>query len=215
MFCQRWSPRTLLPKVDLISFLLMQNPHVTGVALTGSLARFEPLVHDIDLVVFHDGMISDLSCSEPRQDVEKDDYSSALPLACVIENGVVARHITQARNGVPINFIFVNERVLSDCDYLQSLVYQEWFPGFYQRVFCGLPLYLLGPYHRRGILVQSVTTEEIVALERCPNGSTEDKFSYPAVLVRHVCDNPLCKPTQAWEECREEIRLRKNHWWHD
>ena len=59
-------PFGLLPRAELLGGILMQHPHISGVALTGSVARNENCVHDIDLVVFHDGVMKAGSSNDPQ-----------------------------------------------------------------------------------------------------------------------------------------------------
>lgn len=217
MFCRRFRPQELLPRADLLTYLLMQNEHVTGVGLTGSFSReyTRPLrkIHDIDLVVFHDGTLDDGSVQDPER--TEPYYNDDLFLHDIVTQEGASRALTHARMSVPVNYIVVGERVLWDCGYLQSLEAKERFPEFYLRVFCDIPLILLHPYHRRGLLRERIRcdTETVVWLER---GFPRVKFGYPGVVIRHQCGDTvrLCKPKQSWDECRQEILRRKRHWWH-
>ena len=216
MFCKRWRPEELLPKVDLLTFLLMLNPHVTGVALTGSLARKERRIHDIDLVVLHDGELEDGSAQDPER--EEPYYNNDLILSSVFAatDGpeLLSRSLSQARDNIPVNYIFVSEKALWDCGYLARLEREENFPGFYKRVFCDTPLLLLHPYHVRGKLLERIDSRQIVAFE---SGLFWNGFSYPVLPIQHKCGEIAflsCQPAQTWAECRKEIKRRKNHWWH-
>lgn len=210
MFCKRWTPEELLPRVDLMSYLLKLDKRVTGVAITGSLARLEPEIHDIDLVVLHDGSMEDGSCKDPM--CEGSYYNNDLLLCSVLNNSVLSRAFTQARFGVPVDFIFVGESALWDCDYLQSLAKKETYPDFYFRVFndADVPLVLLDPLGARGALRErffgiKFSIEKVFMLER---GLPKTDFAYPAFKIRHQCNNP-CRPKQSWVDCREEIKNRK------
>ena len=214
MFCRRFSPQELLSRADLLTYLLMQNEHITGVALTGSFARRKRKIHDIDLVVFHDGTMEDGSVQDPAR--TEPYYNDDLFLHDIVAHEGASRALTQARMGVPVNYIVVGEHVLWDCGYLQSLEAKELFPEFYLRVFCDIPLVLLDPYHRRGLLQKRIRcdTETVVSLER---GLLQAGFGYPGVVIRHQCGDSairFCKPKQSWDECRQEILRRKGHWWH-
>lgn len=199
-----WPPEELLLRADLLSFLLKLDTRVTGVAITGSLARLEAEIHDIDLVVLHNGSMEDGSCKDPMRNKL---YCNDLLLSSILESPGLCRALTQARSGVPADFIFVQERVLWDCDYLRSLERKEKFPDFYLRVFNDLPLILLDPFGTRGDLHERFFgIEKVFALER---GLPWTGFSYPGLLIRHLCGNSRCRPKQTWVECREAIKDRK------
>lgn len=200
-----WSPQELLPRADLLSFLLKLDKRVTGVAITGSLARMEPEIHDIDLVVLHDKSMEDGSCKDPMRDVL---YCDDLLLSTVLENGPLFRAITQARGDIPADFIFVCERVLWKCDYLKSLEAKERFPQFYLRVFKDLPLILLDPFGARGALHERFSDRERVFV--LGQDLPWTGLSYPGLYLKHQCNNFRCRPTQTWAECREIIKNRKN-----
>lgn len=218
MFCRRWGPRELLPRADLLTYLLMQNEHITGVGLTGSFAREyardRRAIHDIDLVVFHDGTLKDGSAQDPER--MEPYYNNDIFLHDIVTEEGAARALGQARMGVPINYIVVGEYVLWDCNYLRSLDAQELFPEFYLRVFCDISLILLRPYYRKGLLRERVRcdTETVIELSR---GLSHMRMGYPGVMIRHQCGNApprVCRPSVPWQECRREIRRRKGHWWH-
>ena len=123
-----WNAQYLWPKAELVSFLLMQNENVCGVALTGSLARFEHAVHDLDFVILHNGKLKDGSAKEPPR--REPYYNNDLILNSAIDSGSITRHIKQALGVVPADFIFVNVQALWNCEYLQSLERQEVFTEF-------------------------------------------------------------------------------------
>lgn len=204
---KRWSPAVLLPKAELISYLLMQNPNVSGVAITGSLARFEDKIADIDLVILHNGNMQDGSAHEPRKKLPY--YSNDLILSWVLGSGGVSRQITHARGDVPVDFIFVDEKVLWDCEYLGSLEQNEKFKEFYKRVFCDIPLILLLPFDRRGRLIKHLEQKSTINLNSC--GLQESEFFYNGMYIRHECGNSECRPKENWEVCRSRIKRRK--WW--
>lgn len=215
MFCKRWRPEELLPKADNLASLLLQNQHVTGVALTGSLARLEKKIHDIDLIVFHDGTLRDGSAPDPPGPAEYD-YEDSFPLdvAFVVPECKLVHSLREARAGVPVNYIFVNEKVLWDCSYLQALEAKEHFKDFYLRVFCDIPLVLLRPIERRGLLQERIGFEygnTNTWFDGFVSGCT---FPYTGWRIAHHCIDPRCKPGETWAECRRRIKLRKFHWWH-
>lgn len=209
MFCRRYRPEKLLPKSELLASLLLQNEHIVGVALTGSLARQERKIHDIDLVVFHDGALQDGSCQDPER--KEPYYSDDLILPVLLKNGMLSRHLSQARADVPVNYIFIGERAIGDCGYLKSLEAKEKFPEFYLRVLCDIPLVLLYPYRRRGVFRERFKDEDIIALDR---GLPWTGLCYPGLPIRHLCEDACCRPKKPWSECRKEIKRRKGHWWH-
>ena len=55
MALKKWTPRFLLPRAEIIAYLLSEHPNITAVCLTGSVARWEKKAHDIDLVVLFNG----------------------------------------------------------------------------------------------------------------------------------------------------------------
>lgn len=189
----------------------MLGKGVTGVAITGSLARLERYCHDVDLVVFHDGTLEDGSCRDP--DTTRQNYSDMIPLTALAPPGI-ARRLTQARMGVPVDYLCVDEKILWDCNYLHSREEVEEYSEFHRRVFCDLPLILLDPYQRRGELLKHTEGHKIFLLERgvahMPPG-----LSYPGMRINHVCNNQSCLPRKPWKQCRDEIRKRKNHHWHE
>ncbi|OHA00954.1 MAG: hypothetical protein A3C07_00955 [Candidatus Sungbacteria bacterium RIFCSPHIGHO2_02_FULL_47_11] len=208
MYCERFGPNDLLPRADLLAFFLMNEAHVTGVAITGSLARLERWCHDIDLVVLHDGALEDGSCSDPDTKIN---YGDRVPLTS-FSLPEIAYHLTQARNGVPIDYLCINERILWDCDYLRSCADIEEYSEFYLQIFSE-PLILLNPNHRRGELRKHTTRREIFSL-KCgfPHLSPWNLYG---MQISHECKNQGCKPIQPWEQCRDKIRRRKNHHWHE
>lgn len=199
---QHWSPETLLPKAELLAFFLTLNKHVTGVALTGSLARFEPRVHDIDLVVFHDGQLPEGGCRVPET---ANGLGHDVSLSAVL-GAELARRLATVREEVPISYLFVREQALWDCDVLQALKPKEKFPGLYLTIFCQIPFLLLSPDLSRGGIRQFIEEIEPVILQEAKE---EGKISYSGIPIRHRCGDPRCKPEKTWEEVWLEIRDRK------
>lgn len=208
MFCKRWRPQELLPKVDLLQYLLKQCPGVVDVALTGSVARLEPEVHDIDLVIFHDGSLKD-GCAQDPERMEPY-YNNDINLAGAV-GPEIARQLSQARMGVPVNYVFVEARVIFDCEYLRALGEQENFPEFYLRVFCDIPLVLLNPYYCHNIFREVFHDSEMFLIDG--DLPRNNGYAHPGLLIRHTCESG-CKPKQPWSECKKEILKRKGHWWH-
>lgn len=215
MSCRRWKPEELWPRAELIAHLILEDTRITGVALTGSLARMEPLSHDIDLVCLHDGGLRDGSSQDPP--TKEKPYTNDFPLSSVV-GGKISRRLSQARGEVPMNYIFVNEAALWNCGYLHGLEAEEMsergkkMPEFYLTVFCQIPLILLNPADSRGEIKKFI--------EELPIETVHDSFlpwtrmCYSGVLLKHNCDSPSCEPAQSWDERKAEIKRRKNHWWH-
>lgn len=218
MFCRRWSPEELMPRVDLLAYLLMQNEHITGVGLTGSFAREYTRnarrIHDIDLVVFHDGTLEDGSAQDPER--MEPYYNNDIFLHAILPQEGACRALRQARMGVPVNYIVAGEHVLWDCQYLRSLEAGELFPEFYLRIFCDIPLFLLRPYYRRGLLRERIKCDTGTVLNLGGSLPRAGGLGYSGVMIGHKCDSPLrlCHPSVPWRECRLEIQRRKGHWWH-
>jgi hypothetical protein len=164
----------------MISHILLSGSGVNQVALTGSLARDEVFVRDIDLVVLHTlGDKCDLTChlnhripdsysvtsAEPR-DFLKDVFSKNLDIAVKAVAGITS-----------VDLIFVQEKALNDCTYLRSLSTKERYTDFYKRIFCELPLL---PY-------DSYTCE------------------FKKESLRHNC-RETCKPAREWIKVRKEVK---------
>ncbi len=198
----KWPPSELFPKAKLIADRIGKNRNVTGVAVTGSLARLE-LARDIDLVVFHNSAFKDgLARSPERPEASRpvaDQYDcNNLDFSSVPNYQAVIR----IRRNVPLDLIFVREEILWDCAYLELLGKSERFPEFYKRVFCNIPLLLLGV--RRHSPLEKFTENLPVKWLEVDYG-----LSHPSCKVMHTCQNPACKPTTTWEQLRAEIEKRK------
>lgn len=207
--CLRWSPDELLWRAENLAETALLSPHITGVALTGSLARMEPLIHDIDLVVLHDEMLPVGGISDPPSEASYDEGFD-LPYSAIFETQTEER-LKKQRGPIPVNYICIPDRALWDCKTLQSLKQYERFPDFYLRVFTDIPLFLLRPQDCLfGLLYQErYAAHEIISIG--PRGSQPIEV----VRLKHLCGSPDCVPKQTWEECKDEIRARKNHYWHD
>jgi len=119
-------------------------PFVRQVALGGSLARREDRLQarDIDLVIFHDGSLKRsghkiVPCCSPERPYHLEfppEFTRALTRRdhCLIK-----------RMLFPLDTIFLDERVLSDCTFLQSV------PDGIRRVVCTHPLLEFNPGTRR------------------------------------------------------------------
>lgn len=207
--CMRWPPGELLWRAENLAKTALLSPHITGVALTGSLARKEPLIHDIDLVVLHDGTLSIGGISDPLTEATYDEGLD-LPYGAIFQTEI-EKTLREQRGPVPVNYICVQDRALWDCRILQSFKQHERFPDFYLRVFTDIPLFLLCPSDcLLGLLAQErYAAHEIISIGRRGNDPIE------AVRLKHLCGSPECIPRQTWEQCKAEIRARKNHHWHD
>lgn len=205
MFCKRWKPEELLPKAELLAHILQSDPRIVGVALTGSLARLEPKIHDIDLVVFHDGSMHDGMAEDPER--AEPYYSDTISLSTMLSTQL-SRSLSQARNNTPANLIFVQEKAMWDCGYLRSLSKKEKFTEFYLRIFCDIPLILLD--------ITNCSCGALLQHPWCTGTISIKGLTHLGVYVKHHCyDNSnSCLPKQKWAECRKEIKQRKNHWWH-
>lgn len=202
MLQTKWSPTELFPKAELIADFIGKNRNVTGVAVTGSLARLEP-ARDIDLVIFHNGAFKDGLARDPERPeasrpIANQYYNNDLDFSLVPNYQAVIR----TRGNVPLDLIFVQEKILWDCSYLELLGKSEKFPEFYKRVFCDIPLLLLGV--RRHSPLEKFTGNLPVKWLEVDYG-----LSYPSCNIMHTCQNPACKPTVTWEQLRVEIEKRK------
>jgi hypothetical protein len=196
--------------VKKMARVLSEHEHIVGVAITGSLARFEAWCHDIDFIVFHDGTLRDGGSSMPAR-YNDTSLPDDVDLDKTLGAGFYAS-LQVMRRGVPLNLIFTRPDALWDCGYLKSLAPIEKFDSFFRRVFTDIPLLLLHRESTRGSLqkhVRSLPLEPLV--------SQLNLFGRQGPLVihlKHVCSDPLCKSTQTWDECKAEIKARKNHHWH-
>lgn len=207
--CKRWPPAELLWRAENLAETALLSPHITGVALTGSLARMEPLIHDIDLVVMHDGSLPVGGIGDPLTGVAYDEGSDLL--YGDIFRPEIEERLRKERGPVPVNYICVPGCVLWDCKTLQSLKQHERFTDFYLRVFTDIPLYMLRP---TDCLFGILSQERFWGLAATTIGWRGNQ-PINAVLLKHICVNPECIPQQTWEQCKAEIRARKNHHWHD
>lgn len=194
--CSRphWSAEELLEKTDVLSALLMNHPAVTGVAVTGSVARMEEDAHDLDLVVFHDGS---LPIGGFRQRDEIDDVENRWDIPSDEIGADLVRRLQAVREHVPVTYLFVNETTLWICADLQALGGQEIHSGFWRTVFCQIPL-LLFPEHR-GVGLQKFTDYL----------RSETVSAYRFIPLRHHCGSAGCDPIASWEEIEGWIKERK------
>jgi len=213
MTCKRWPPQELLPVADYLSCVLKIHQNITGIALTGSLARLEPQSHDIDLVVLHNGKIQDGNCAGSEKklyDVGR--YNTRKEERLFMEEFVekeLANRITQITGEIPSNFIFVNQNALWNCEYLESLGKKFWglssgLNGFYTAVFCQIPLLLLDPQSVRGELFNHISNLPVEKFDK--------NFSWtglPFIKIRHQCSNQACQPQETWEKRQKQIREKK------
>lgn len=196
-----WRPEELFPTAHTLAFVLLQHNLVTGVALTGSLARKEPAVRDIDLIVFRGTRSPFLPkwCHDPGRK-----GANELLLEQLV-GGTLADLLTTAQRGVgvPVSYCFIEEAVLWDCYLLQCLNRRERrLKDFYKTVFREIPLLLLYPGLSRG------------RVRNCAKGSAQVQLQwgnagpYEAVTIGHRCNNPGCRP-RPWKEVSAEIQRRK------
>lgn len=205
----RQSPQVLLPKAKVLAALIATHWQVEGVALTGSLARLEPLVADIDLVVFHDGMIRDGFVSDSlKRSYDESNFTL---------DGVLGRELAYllsfARGETPVDYIFVRTDALWDCGYLSQLRTQERHPDFYATVFCQIPLYLLNPkVVVRGRLHKFLFHKDGICGFRWLDLTLQEAhYFFPEIQVRHRCLTPSCQPKTPWEERWRTLRVRKGY----
>lgn len=201
---KEWKPEELLPKADLLAHLIEECSEVSGVALTGSLARREPASHDIDLIVFHDGGLQEGDCRDPSR---ADDSDSISLVATFGET--MARRLSYVRGDVSVNYVVVHEKALWDCQHLQALRVKERFPEFYLTVFCQTPLVLLAINSKRSGLRQFIDELEPMML----SAGKGKKYNLPGIVIRHHCGDPCCRPSLTWEERRIEIVAKKEQAW--
>lgn len=192
--CQHWRPEELQDRAENLASILLELQGVDAVCLYGSLARMEPTVHDIDLLILHNGTLPTGSARDPIGWLQK-----KIDLKILLKP--LYQKLARCRREVPINVELVDIRVLQACDYLLSLSKQEFgHPGFYRRVFVGGPIQVLGATTAaQAKLLASSCGQVIVA-----KGVT----TTTRLLVGHRCGSIRCQPSKTWEEVKK-IRLRK------
>lgn len=199
----KWRIEEVMPVIDAVASIIMEDPRFVSIAVTGSVARNEFPVNDIDLIVFHDGRLSDGSWSDPPKPTLDLHARNISPFA----QGFVPS-VRAARRDIPVDFLVVNQKALWDCEYLQSLKSIEQFADFYLRVFCdpALSLVLWKPLDTKALFHEAIMKNRswwsyapdflVSSLSLC-------------LRLKHVCDNPLCKPKQTWQEAKKEMMKRK------
>lgn len=197
--CKRYSPRQLSPVVNSLVSIFHKNLSISGVAVAGSLARLEPLVHDIDLVIFHRGSREGLdSCN--GDDLRGSNISS--------ENEII-QEISRVRQDIPVNYIFVHEKILWNCNYLQSFsaaVEGDTESGeLYPTVFCEVPLLWIE------LEVSCNTTLRAYAREYIE----DSVFGNHVWRIAHTCGDSKCRSRRPWEERRKDLKKKKGHTWHE
>ncbi len=200
--CTKGLPfRDLLPTVEVIAAILMANRRISGVALSGSIARGESHCHDIDLVILHGGELEDGNCQNPPR----------VSVSDVLLESMVGRRAAQvlrhvyATRFIPVSYFFMHEKVLWECRYLQTFAKQERFPGFYRTIVSQIPLYLLWIGEEAKHLLQFVHGVEPTVLYE------SDGAKYTGIQVRHLCYQERCKPVAPWLEIHRQILARKEH----
>jgi hypothetical protein len=185
-----WSSGDLFPIADLLSTLLSSHEAVTGVAVTGSVARMEPTVHDLDLVVFHDGSLATGGFRQ-KSDIPTEWESFDKEIG-----DKLARRLNMARGLVPVTYLFAKETTLWNCEDLQDFASKEKHPGFWRTIFCQTPLLLLG--HDSHQLDQFTGSLE-----------PQIRMNFEVLEIKHHCGSPGCYPLYSWERTQENIRTRK------
>lgn len=117
--------------------LLIKVPGITQIALTGSLARDEEKVNDIDLVIFHFmGALGDGFCSTNPE-------TSTLIISGKPNNRTFIMDrladVSFVPPGVKADLIFIQDRALYDCDYMAEISREETNDDFYKTILCDIP----------------------------------------------------------------------------
>ncbi len=186
----------LLPVADTIATVLTGDRRITGVALSGSVARCEDHCHDIDLVIFHDGTLQDTTLRTSQRD-------STEVIASVVSDRI-ARAACYISDDTPVSYFFLHEKVLWECKYLQSLSGGERFPGFYRTVFSQTPLYLLSVGREIGGSLQRFVYG-IAVSELCD----PQEYSCRGIPIQHWCGSKECAPVAPWSDIHVQILERK------
>lgn len=199
-----WRPEDTFPRAVVLAHLLMEEEDISGVALTGSVARFE-LAHDIDLVAFsNSGLIeSGILCEDPADRLQEilEGYCPVDFIEAIFPKA--SYYLSVARGEVPVSYILVSEAILWDCRLFQEQ--PQFVPDreFYQQVFCNIPLLLLNPGDTRHELGKYVKRFK-------EHGVEVGTHIFPVRNVRHECENEGCKPKRSWKEIAREREERKS-----
>ncbi len=203
-----WEMKRYLPTARVLADILYEHPGVTGVAITGSAARFEKEVHDLDLVVFHNGKkLEDNYSRYPHRESRgwygEIEYTLTKLLGYRYRR--LAGHLEQATGDIPFDLILVNEKVLTSCSHLTGLQDLTYDKDFFKRIFCELPMRLLLCAHSKG-LVKKVTEKQKDVLV---DTGWSNALLYKD--IRHQCPPHYapCKPRVTWEERKKE---RERNW---
>ncbi len=184
-------------KARAIADLLAFSKRISGVAITGSVARNERTVHDVDLVLFHRGNTKDGVCHSNGES------SNRVPslLKKHLRNEGLCGRILDVLDTLPASFIFVHEKILTDCQYLQSKIPEKNDKGgrrdFFPTVFYEIPLVLMSPGGVRGALVSYVRRLTLDDPERS------------VLSIGHRCGNTACRPLRPWPEIQKLLKERK------
>ena len=176
------------------------NRRLSGVALSGSIARRESHCHDIDLVVFHGGSLADGNC----RNIKRDSGTDVLLESMVGDWGA---HVLRDLTDVSVSYFFVHEKILWDCEYFQSFARKERFPGFYRTIISQTPLFLLWYSEGAKSLLQFVDGIKATKLYESGDG----KVKYMGTPIRHRCGEKGCTPVAPWDEVHKQILARKEH----
>ncbi len=199
-----WSPDyDLFRRAERLAKILVQNNlHIKGVALSGSLARKEKKVHDIDLVVLHDGqayVVGRIKLPWPEKRSEE-----FLTLGQLLPANVVYE-FERERGEIPVDISLVGASALWSCTYLWGLSPFEIFNGFYLRTFNdeSCPLYLFEPTNFTVREFAKIPHKDYITL------AVQDRFAFMATRVQHRCGNRACTPTLSWKDAQAEAKKRK------
>lgn len=220
MSCRSWRSDELLPVAYSLSEVMMRDDRIGGVAITGSVARLEAHVHDIDLIIFHDGRMRDGSVNIRSCAYHGNGDQLEFLLDCLGKGvygeifGILSKNLW---DDIPANLIFVHKKILGECDYLQSFLphlkrglfsKMRGLPRggrgkideFYSTVFCDVPLLIIDSDQSRGF-----RWDELCNLgERLPGFSRLRNIS-------HQCGDVRCKPMKSWVRQRWEVKKERGY----
>lgn len=186
----------------LARLILRSNENIQGVALTGSLARKEK-IHDIDLVLFHDGQAYALGTV--RRPAPTLDPYKFLSLEQVLPSDEDVQAFDRIRGEIPVDLILVSSSVLWNCTYLRALKPFEVYEDFYPRVFNDqdVPLYLLAHRFTRSDIDRISDNSSFVSL------AEKQGRHITGIRIWHKCGKDGCRPRTPWKECRVQVAARK------
>lgn len=205
MDCKHWSPGELFPFAKDIADALFTHKFIVGVGVVGSLARWESDIHDLDIIIFHNGLLRDCVAFEPSFQIPHPDDKRLPHTTTLISSDTRTRIQKENHLGVPINFTLVNQRLFQDCKYLQQLHASMPHDNSETYKIIAQHVMILRPQQSRGKIAELI--KEKIGDKEGP--------TLESVFLEHNCQNPACKPVRSTEQLFAALRERRRRSpWH-